>query len=423
MAIATVLQYSMWKKSPFGFGVRGVLLALGLLTPTFARIDAEPTLPYGLFGDRYVDIYRVGSVDSAVANSNPFLTAAHSTGQATVGSNSNIILHTDSCVDGSIYLGAQTDGVPAVITYYGSNQVTTGIAGSYVGRIDPDPLGIASGALATLFTEVSTNNDNSAAIPPIPGSLRIDLGHGNAMTLYPGRYRVSSVELDNTAELNLQVSNGTVNLFVSSAVELRAGSSVNVFGPATNFCIYVQSNSMVNCYTIGGFEGLIYAPYASVKMSPAGPFHGAIWAAQVQVLSSAETYLVNEFVDWNRPETRDVDGDELLDGWERRFVGSITGLSASVDSDVDGFPNVMECGWDSDPFSATSTPPRLLWSDGGFLEIPWASTGRVYGVDVSINLEAWSGWTNGIPGTGAPLLLTIPDMVDRGMLRATTIVP
>jgi hypothetical protein len=96
----------------------------------------------------------------------------------------------------------------------------------------------------------------------------------------------------------------------------------------------------------------------------------------------------------------DVDGDGLSDVFERRFGG--LDMQPGADDDSDGFTNLAESLFGSDPLDAQSpgSLPRLLFCEDG-LVVSWrAEPFAVYQLETSPDLREWSASGDPIVGDG-----------------------
>jgi hypothetical protein len=386
--------------------------------------QAAPKLPFGLYGNYMIDVRASCGVYSCSGDI-VWPDATNSTGQATLASDGTVTTHNGTLIDGTLFLGATAEGAIAIWSNPSTGTVVTGIAGREVGHIAYDPLGSISGALAQVFADVTTNNNNAYAIPPILGN-HINLGNGATMTLTSGRYFLSSLNIRNSSTLKLAATNGPIEIYLTGGGNFGNGTIVQT-GSTTNFQFYSNyvnptngaSDILIN--NNGSFRGFLYAPYANVQINNSGDFYGAVWGGVVQFNEMGDIFMNTDFVDMTRPETRDIEGDGMDDAWELSYWNSTTTQTANADADADGFSNREEFGWDTDPKLLSSIPPRLQWNSANQLELPWSSTGRIFAVWASSNLCEASGWsfvTNGVAGTGGNLVFPVNTVATCRVFRA-----
>ncbi|MGC4073731.1 MAG: hypothetical protein QM760_14720 [Nibricoccus sp.] len=90
----------------------------------------------------------------------------------------------------------------------------------------------------------------------------------------------------------------------------------------------------------------------------------------------------------------DLNNNQLDDAWEQLFGASA--LTASADTDRDGFTNLAESNAGTNPFDPSSFP-RLLFtpqSGGVTLRFDWSSAmGKRYRLETSPTLGASAAWT------------------------------
>jgi hypothetical protein len=103
--------------------------------------------------------------------------------------------------------------------------------------------------------------------------------------------------------------------------------------------------------------------------------------------------------------TDDQDANGLPDWWEEWYFGSPTGADPAADADGDGMTNAAEFMAGTDPLDANSRLAVTAMSagPGGFSMTFPTVVGKVYAVEYSESLAAWSVLTSGIAGTGGDI--------------------
>jgi hypothetical protein len=172
-------------------------------------------------------------------------------------------------------LGATASGMPA------SCSGCSAYSNSQVGHIDPDPLGLFGGALASEMTAISSNNDNSSSSLISGGTLSLS-PHASG-TLSSGSYYLSSLELKAGSTLNLDTSGGPVRLYVTDFVRIWPKSNVNNSGSPMNFQVFSTTTSDIKVLPKNDFHGMIYAPRADILAMPNGDFNGIVWGNNAYV--------------------------------------------------------------------------------------------------------------------------------------------
>lgn len=254
-------------------------------------LKREAAINYGAFGDTLADMKASGSVYSYDSGTNPNPVPGDSTGEGDVGSNGSVSVKADTFIDGTVALG--NDGTSDA-TLSDTGGIYSGP--TYVGEVDPDPLGVNGGEYATKFTTYSSSNDNNLATgdgTPIVGDI-ISLDNAETMTLNgkPGgaNYYISDLELKNGSNLIIDTSAGPVNIFLTGALEAKNGSAINMTGLPTEFAIFSNSSDSLIFKHGSTFKGLVYAPNATVEMKNSADVYGAIWADTADIKSTGELY-------------------------------------------------------------------------------------------------------------------------------------
>jgi hypothetical protein len=240
-----------------------------------ASLRRSSALQIGIFGDDQVYMFprATGYAYDSRIDLDP--SNANVAGGSSLGSNGYIDFKSNSYLDGSVTLGQSDSGVSASCSgcsSYETNQAE---------HIDPDPLGIVGGSLATQMATLSSANDNGSSSLISGGTLY--LGPHASGTLSSGSYYLSSVELKSGSRLTLDTSAGPVKLYVTDNIRIWPNSEINNSGSPMNFQIYSPTNNDIKILPKTDFHGFIYAPKADILAMPNGDFNGVIWGNNAYV--------------------------------------------------------------------------------------------------------------------------------------------
>lgn len=264
------------------------------------RFKMDSAITFAAFGDKELNtknsstILSYNSHSSDATKNDPAGTSYQTTHEADVGSNDWLVTHNGTSIDGSGVLGEKVDGstttnsIHAGTTFYDTTPVN-------LGRIDPDPLGVNSGGQYDPAT-YSVSNDNLAhAIPAIAGDT-ISTNSNVTLTGKSGgsNFYLTSVELKNGATLTINTTVGEVNIFLTGTFTAKTGSVI-VLTPdsldATKFSIFSNSTSKIDFKNSSTVVGLVYAPYAPIKIKNSKAFYGAVWGSDVDIKNSETFYF------------------------------------------------------------------------------------------------------------------------------------
>jgi hypothetical protein len=169
-----------------------------------------------------------------------------------------------------------------------------GQAGEDIPRVNPDPLGAASGALATKFVTYSTANNNASKGIV---SNTIHLTEGEELTLTAGIYYLESVILEPGSTLHIDTTAGDVQIFLTGEFNVQGSPDptnnpkMTFDGHPPQFRIFSNANEPIVFNHDGPFKGMIYAPFAHVHMNnnpesfidDATYAYGLIWAKNISM--------------------------------------------------------------------------------------------------------------------------------------------
>jgi hypothetical protein len=248
-----------------------------------AVVSHSPAFSLGLFGNLAATLKPTMVTYSY--HSSETLHPVSSSGEATVGTNVRMEASPNT-VDGTIYLGEDTNGVPAV--YSAKTQSTIPVMN--VPRINPDPMGVTSGYLAGVFAQVAVSNDNTRATGgKRSGSSLIISGK---VTLPAGNYYVSAIDLRSRDVLTVQADAGPVNIYLTGPMLTASQSSIDVRPEDPgNLRIFSNSSLTIQCQPKAQFVGLIYAPLALIRMLPSGDFKGLLWGSELYLAPNGQCYV------------------------------------------------------------------------------------------------------------------------------------
>jgi len=225
-----------------------------------------------------------------------------STGEADIGSNTQVITKMNTYIDGDLGLGADSSGSDAIWTDTGT-PIVTGTSDT-VGRVDPDPLGANDSdppsELYNKFDDIITNNDNGTAGDgsPLEGATAIYLGNGETLTLTAGDYYITDIILKNSSTLEIDATSGPVNIYLRGTldaeegeIESKNGSAFNNLSQPTDFSIFSNSDQDITFKHSTAFKGMVYAPNAHVEMNNSAGVYGLIWGNTATINNSGEFYF------------------------------------------------------------------------------------------------------------------------------------
>jgi len=250
--------------------------------------DRDPSMPFGVFGDKKLDLKQDSYVASYDSASNPNPMFSDNTHDADVGSNEKVLVYNGTTIYGIVGLGEAVDGTDGVLAAAGVPLIEFG--SKDVDRVDPDPLGAIGGNLAMSFATVSVSNDNDSASPVIAGNA-ISLGSGDTMTLAEGNYYLTDVTIGSGANLIIDASAGPVNIYLSGAFRADIGSNISITGLPADFTLFSNATDNIIFIHNGAFTGTVYAPYANIEMKNGSDVFGMLWGATVDIENGGYIYF------------------------------------------------------------------------------------------------------------------------------------
>jgi len=272
--------------------------------------EQQSIFDYGLFTNGLLDLKsdaHVYSYDSSITpDPDPATFPGASTGEADIGSNTEISTKMDTYIDGNLGLGADTSDPPinALWTDTGT-PIVTGTSDT-VEHVDPDPLGANDSdppsELYNKFIDIITTNNNVTAKDgspcPLEGATAIDLGNSEKLTLTAGDYYITDIILRNGSTLEIDATSGPVNTYLSGTIdaeegeiEAKNGSALNNLSQPTDFSIFSNSSQDIAFKHSSAFKGMVYAPNAHVEMKNTAGVYGLIWGNTATIHNSGEFYF------------------------------------------------------------------------------------------------------------------------------------
>ena len=273
-------------------------------------LSAEPksVFDYGLFADGLLDLkasaelYSYDSRDTP--NPDPADFPDASTGEIDIGSNTAVSTKMDTYVDGDLALGADDSDSPVDAVWTDTGATVNGELGTTVGHVDPDPLGAndPTSELYDKFIDIVTTNNNATdkmgAACPLAGATDINLSSGETITLTAGDYYITSIILKNASILEIDATNGPVNIYLNGIVdaedgelEAKNGSAINNLSDPTDFSIFSNSDQDIVFKHDSAFKGTIYAPNADVQLNNSAGVYGLIWGKTVGINNGGGFYF------------------------------------------------------------------------------------------------------------------------------------
>ncbi|MCK4470072.1 MAG: pilus assembly PilX N-terminal domain-containing protein [Desulfobacterales bacterium] len=268
--------------------------------------EKKSVFDYGLFTNGLLDLKsdaKIYSYDSRdTPDPDPATFPGASTGEADIGSNTEIITKMDTYIDGDLALGADSSDPPVDAIWTSTGEpIVTGTDGN-AGHVDPDPLGAndSSSELYNKFIDILTTNDNGGAGDgsPLEGATAIDLGNGETLTLTAGDYYITNIVLKSGSTLEIDATSGPVNIYLSGTLdaedgelESKNGSALNNLSQPSDFSIFSNSSQDIIFKHSTAFKGMVYAPNAHVEMKNSAGVYGLIWGNTATIHNSGEFYF------------------------------------------------------------------------------------------------------------------------------------
>ena len=133
----------------------------------------------------------------------------------------------------------------------------------------------------------------------------------------PGDYYFTSIELKNGATMNIDASAGPVNIYLEGPLDAKNGSAINITGKPTDFTLFSNSTDPLVFKHGSDFNGLVYAPFASVEMKNSADVRGAVWANTFDIKNSGELYFDTQLKEKFKTDT----GRLVVTAWKELREG------------------------------------------------------------------------------------------------------
>ena len=269
--------------------------------------ERRSAFDYGLFTDGLLTLKadaHIYSYDSCYnPDPDPLSFPGASTGEADIGSNTEVSTKMATYIDGNIGLGANISNTVDAIWNDIGDPIVTGTVNE-VGHVNPDPLGVndSSSELCNKFSDIIITNNNVVATDgspcPLEGDTEIYLDNGETLTLTAGDYYITDIILKNGSTLEIDATSGPVNIYLSGVLdaqdgelEAKNGSVINNLSQPTDFSIFSNSSQDIIFKHSSDFKGMVYAPNAHVEMKNSSGVYGLIWGNTATIHNDGEFYF------------------------------------------------------------------------------------------------------------------------------------
>lgn len=249
-----------------------------------AAVQRGTILKQGAFGNALMQLQpniEFYSYDSSVTTTPA---TADSTGEASSGSNEEIVVRPNVVLDGIFLLGKSPEG--------NRPDEVDGYENKLVDRMNPDPLGMEDGMLASameFYSDPANNDNESVGIE----DNSINLGSHSSITLPGGRYYLENLSTGPHTEI---IADGTfedpVIIFSGGNIDIGSGCNITTSsGRPTDLLIFSSSSENIKINPNGNFHGLVYAPLAELEFQPNNALYGVFFANELTVRPGSASFF------------------------------------------------------------------------------------------------------------------------------------
>jgi len=241
-------------------------------------------------GDESVLLETGCMVDSYDSGDGPYPTAvAYANSAGHVASNDDIVFQANVAVYGDVMAGPMgtVDDSATGITVDGE----VGMAEALIG-FDPVvvPGFLSSGSQAVIATTLTLTGDVYYT--------DIDIDAGTLVIVGPARVVLDDLDLDSMSELQIDATNGPVEIYGTGDFFLAENSDITVTTPQPrDVALYLTGSNMgtgtdmIILDSDGDFHGTIYAPDARIDVDNEFHVYGAVKARSVQLEFDGEVHF------------------------------------------------------------------------------------------------------------------------------------
>ena len=283
----------------------------GIIKVVEASILQAAAISLGAFGHQELKLKDGIRIYSYSSSSVPFPGPSDSTGEAIIGSNSNIAFQANPVLelDGIIRRGTdESESVVASLDCQGSNCEEYEGSSEYAGYIDPDPLGIThlGSSLYERFQTIAVRNNN-ADTSAITNNVLVLSGNTTTGAVTAGEYYLTHGAIEDHAVLEVDISTGSVHFYLTGWFVAEQETKIRTIGggPGHFFHIYANGTGFdpganpIRLEPNGDLRGFIYAPNMRVYVSPEYDFHGAVWGDRVFLEPGGDVYLDTDLLKYD----------------------------------------------------------------------------------------------------------------------------
>jgi hypothetical protein len=125
----------------------------------------------------------------------------------------------------------------------------------------------------------------------LPNLGNVSLYDSMTLTLGPGSYQTSKIDLSNDARLMIDNAVGPVTLYLTGSLGIWNDAAIAVADPnPEKFAVYVQGGGAVGLSNSGSFYGVIYAPQSRIELSVGGGIFGAVVGKEIELSNTSRIH-------------------------------------------------------------------------------------------------------------------------------------
>jgi hypothetical protein len=190
---------------------------------------------------------------------------------------------------------------------YSGSQTIFSTATTVTGTVTVDGSDFPALPTPTAFTSggtdyIGSGNNGTVSLAPNVSYGELSGGGGWNINLSSGTYYFDSIHFANNTNINLDLSGGAINIFVTGELWFGSGADVNLTNGGDSSMVYWETHEAdtLNAFrATGGSDwlGTVYAPYGGIHFgSGSGPttFEGHFWSGWDGTYTNLSGNLVYE---------------------------------------------------------------------------------------------------------------------------------